>query len=50
MNNEIGSCTVTLAQLDHNVALVTTANLGDSGYLWLRKQGIDLVIQHESKP
>lgn len=48
--NELGTCTVAIAQLDHNVNIVSTANFGDSGYLWLRKQGIDLIVQHESKP
>jgi len=37
-------------QLNENDNMVNTANLGDSGYLWLRKQGIDLIIKYESQP
>ena len=36
-NNEIGSCTVCLADIEKEQNIVNTANLGDAGYLWLRK-------------
>lgn len=42
-NREIGSCTCVLATLDEKAPLLYTANLGDSGYLLLRKEGLDLV-------
>mgnify|MGYP002635382386 CR=1 FL=1 len=48
-NYQIGSCTCVAMEIDEKLAEVKTVNLGDSGYLWLRKQGIDLIIQHESK-
>jgi hypothetical protein len=42
-NHEIGSCTCVLATLDEKAPILYTANLGDSGYLLLRKEGLDLV-------
>jgi serine/threonine protein phosphatase PrpC len=42
-NRETGSCTCVLARLDETAPLLYTANLGDSGYLLLRKEGLDLV-------
>jgi serine/threonine protein phosphatase PrpC len=42
-NNEVGSCTCVLATLDEKAPILYTANLGDSGYLLLRKEGLDLV-------
>ena len=42
-NNETGSSTCVLATLDEKAPLLYTANVGDSGYLLLRKQGLDLV-------
>ena len=42
-NQEIGSCTCVLATLDEKAPLLYTANLGDSGYLLLRKEGLDLI-------
>ena len=42
-NREVGSCTCVLATLDEKAPLLYTANLGDSGYLLLRKEGLDLV-------
>ena len=42
-NREIGSCTCVLATLDEKAPLLYTANLGDSGYLILRKEGLDLI-------
>ncbi len=48
-NREIGSCTCVLATLDEKAPLLYTANLGDSGYLLLRKEGLDLIKLHRSK-
>jgi serine/threonine protein phosphatase PrpC len=42
-NHEIGSCTCVLATLDEKAPVLFTANLGDSGYLLLRKEGLDLI-------
>ena len=42
-NREIGSCTCVLATLDDKAPLLYTANLGDSGYMILRKEGLDLI-------
>ena len=50
-NKEIGSCTACLVSLDEKASVLTTANLGDSGYMILRqvpgKQKLD--IFYESK-
>ena len=48
-NNEIGSCTCVLTSLDKEAPVVYTANLGDSGYLLLRKSGMDLVSIFRTK-
>jgi hypothetical protein len=48
-NREIGSCTCGLATLDEKVPLMYTANLGDSGYMVLRKEGLDLIKLFRSK-
>lgn len=48
-NREIGSCTCVLATLDEKAPIIYTANLGDSGYMLLRKEGIDLVQLFRSK-
>ena len=48
-NREIGSCTCVLTILDEEQPVLYTANLGDSGYMILRKEGIDLVQQFRSK-
>lgn len=48
-NNEIGSCTVVVLELDKAEKIVNTVNLGDSGYLWLRKVGLDLIVKFETK-
>lgn len=48
-NREIGSCTCVLATLDEIADLLYTANLGDSGYMLLRKEGLDLVQLFRSK-
>ena len=48
-NREIGSCTCVLSTLDEKAPLLYTANLGDSGYMLLRKQGLDLITLFRSK-
>ena len=48
-NRETGSCTVVISVLDEELPLLYTANLGDSGYMLLRKQGIDLMTQFRTK-
>lgn len=48
-NREIGSCTCVMATLDEEKPLLYTANLGDSGYLLLRKEGLDLISKFRSK-
>lgn len=48
-NRETGSCTCVLATLDENAPLLYTANIGDSGYMLLRKEGLDLVKLFRSK-
>ena len=42
-NKETGSSTCVIVTLDKQRPLLTTCNLGDSGYLLLRKSGIDLI-------
>ena len=42
-NHETGSSTCVIACLDKYKPLIYTANLGDSGYLLLRKSGLDLI-------
>lgn len=37
MNDEIGSCTCVVIVLDEKAAVISTCNLGDSGYMLLRK-------------
>ena len=46
---EIGSCTCCIAALDRHEPFLHTCNLGDSGYLLLRKSGLDLVSVFRSK-
>ena len=48
-NREIGSSTCVLATLDEYSPILYTANIGDSGYLLLRKEGIDLITKFRSK-
>ncbi len=48
-NREVGSCTCVLTNLDEEKPLLYTANIGDSGYLLLRKEGIDLITKFRSK-
>ena len=49
-NNEIGSATCLVLEVDAEKPNVKSANLGDSGYIWLRKRGLDLMILHQSEP
>lgn len=42
-NKETGSSTCVIATLDRYAPFLYTANLGDSGYLLLRKNGLDLI-------
>ena len=46
---EIGSSTCIITTLDEEAPMLYTANLGDSGYLLLRKEGIDLLAVYKSK-
>lgn len=50
-NTEVGSCTACLVSLDEKASVLSTANLGDSGYMILRQvAGKDkLEIVYESK-
>ena len=47
--NDTGSSTCVLVQLDETEPILYTSNLGDSGYMILRKEGIDLIKKHRSK-
>jgi len=40
---DMGSCTCVLASIDPEAPYLYTANLGDSGFVVLRKEGLDLV-------
>ena len=48
-SREIGSSTCVIASLDEKMPYLYTANLGDSGYMLLRKEGLDLVTRFRSK-
>lgn len=50
-NKEIGSCTCCIVTLDHSDQLISSVNLGDSGYMILRRDLITgkLAIFYESK-
>lgn len=48
-NKETGSSTCVVATLDKYAPLLYTANLGDSGYLLLRKSGLDLISIFRTK-
>ena len=48
-NQEVGSCTCVIVTLDKESPVISTVNLGDSGYMILRKMKDDLDIQFESK-
>ena len=42
-NYETGSSTCIITTLDENSSLLYTANIGDSGYMILRKEGLDII-------
>ena len=48
-NNEVGSSTCVIANLDEQKSYMYTANIGDSGFMLLRKQGLDLITMFRSK-
>ena len=48
-SKEVGSSTCVIVTLDKELPNLHTANLGDSGYLLLRKSGVDLVSIFRSK-
>ena len=50
-NQEVGSCTCVILTLDTEAPVIQTVNLGDSGYMILRKESMkdDLSIEYESK-
>lgn len=48
-SRETGSCTCIVATLNREEAKLHTCNLGDSGYLLLRKSGLDLVSLFRSR-
>lgn len=48
-NREVGSSTCVICTLDPEAPMLYTANIGDSGYLLLRKEGIDLMAVYKSK-
>ena len=48
-NRETGSSTCVVVSLERDNPILHTANLGDSGYLLLRKTGIDLMSIFRSK-
>ena len=49
MSTEIGSSTCVIASLDRNQPTVYTSNLGDSGYLLVRKIGTNLQTLYRSQ-
>jgi hypothetical protein len=48
-NDKIGSSTIVVSTLDEEHPYLYTANMGDSGYLLLRKEGIDLMTVYRSQ-
>ena len=48
-NHHTGSSTCVIACLDQDRPHLKTVNLGDSGYMLLRKNGMDLVKMFRSK-
>jgi len=48
-NKEVGSSTCVLTILDEEKPYLYTANLGDSAYLLLRKEGLDLISKFRTK-
>ena len=49
-NTYQGSATICSILIDDKTPIVRTANIGDSGYLLLRKVGLDLILKHQSEP
>ena len=49
MNQEIGSCTCVVVVLDEKASVISTCNLGDSGYMLLRKEDDKMNTIYESK-
>ena len=49
MTQVLGSATCVIASLDKEAPILYTSNLGDSGYLLLRKTGKELVSVYRSK-
>lgn len=49
LNKEIGSATCVITGMDKFEAQLHTANLGDSGYMILRKSGMDLLSIYRTK-
>ena len=49
MNQEIGSCTCVVVVLDEKASVISTCNLGDSGYMLLRKEADKMNVIYESK-
>lgn len=47
-NKKLGSCTCVILEIDDQDNSVNTVNLGDSGYLWVRKEGLDGVLKYET--
>ena len=47
--NEIGSSTAVVLTLDQDKPNLKTYNLGDSGYMLLRKSGFDLIEIYKTK-
>jgi protein phosphatase PTC7 len=48
-NRHVGSSTCVIASLDKIKPQMVTANLGDSGYMILRKNGLDLMNIFQTK-
>ena len=48
-NNEPGSATCVILTLDTVAPVLYTAAIGDSGYMILRKSGLDLTTAHRSR-
>lgn len=47
--NLLGTSTCSIVQLDEKEGTVYTTNIGDCGYIWLRKTAIDYMIEYGSK-
>ena len=49
LTNQMGSSTCVITSIDKEAPLLYTANLGDSGYLLLRRNGSELTTVYRSK-